>query len=347
MKICLLGYYENSFVNGSATLKVQTNIHRQLNKYGHETHLFVFVESKSLYDRLFDRLVFRETQNGIQIEGGLIPFIVHLMKHHYDVLHFIITRGYMMIVVLFSWFIKPRSIATFHDCIIFPRLINYNFNNIKTFILKYFLCKICDQILVYNEFDKKKIETTYPNIKTLLVRNGVDEKYFNENNASEKILCYAGGFDYTFKGYEFLLSALEKVACNYKLFLCGHGKPHEYMESYRGVLAEVDLIKQYRKSWIVVIPSSYDSFSMIGIEALACGTPIIITRSCGLSRYLSDGEGCYIIDYNDENALSEKISTILENDQLRNQLSIQASSVAGKFKWEEIISEYIDIYIRN
>ena len=344
MKICLFGLYSTSFVKGSATFKVQSNVHGYLNKQGVEAHLFSSADSKGLYKKLFKKLTFTETEEGLEITGGVIPFLMHLSSYNYDVVHFIVSRFYMFVIIPFIGFIKSKSVVTFHDCIIFPEIKCYRYSVIKLFLLKYLLYKFCDLVLVYNEIDKKNIERKFSITKTKLIKNGVTEKYFAVNHAKDKILSYAGGFENSYKGYEFLFEALQEVDCDYKLFLCGHGKSEGNLENYKGVLVEHELIQLFRESWLVVIPSRYDSFSLIGLEAMACGAPIIITRNCGLVKYLVDGEGCLIVDYGNTYELAKKIELILKDEQLRNRLSYQAQKNAHRFRWEIIIQEYIDVY---
>lgn len=83
---------------------------------------------------------------------------------------------------------------------------------------------------------------------------------------------------------------------------------------------------------------------MVGLEAMACGVPLIITEECGLSSYLENGNGCFVVPYGDVTLLTSCISTLLSNEQLREKMGKEAMTIAQRFSWESVLIDYSKLY---
>lgn len=347
MKICLLGYHEKYFWIGSATLKVQKNVHKYLNLRSIKTDLFISSKKKNFVSVLFDPLKLEFSTEGRIISGGVIPFLWHLHVEKYDIIHMILTRNYMVIVALFSSIFGFKNFVTFHDNLVFPQLPQMNIKNIKLFITKWVLFKSSNKTFIYNESDLKKFEVKYPYKKIFLIRNGVEELFFDSaNNGRNRVnILFSGGRNKPCKGYQFLKNSLNKISQNYKLLICGEGEVQGLSESNFGELNP----KQFREILVdilaLIIPSSYEAFSITALEAMACGTPVIITNKCGVTKYLEDGKGCFIINYGDEGGLAQKIDLLIQNPFLWLKMSNEARTIAKQFVWLKIIEEYEKHYL--
>ncbi len=102
----------------------------------------------------------------------------------------------------------------------------------------------------------------------------------------------------------------------------------------------------YSAATVVVIPSHYESFGMVALEAMACGAPIIASDVGGLSFSVADGFSGYVVPDRDPEALAYKIKLVLDNDSLRRQLSEQAKRWVERYSWVNIAEEILVVYAK-
>ena len=106
------------------------------------------------------------------------------------------------------------------------------------------------------------------------------------------------------------------------------------------------LVNYYNAASMVVVPSHYESFGMVALEAMACGTPVIASDVGGLSLNVADGFNGYLVPKGDVDELAYKMELMLEHDQLRAQLGTQACQWAQRFSWQTIADETLAVYAR-
>ena len=116
--------------------------------------------------------------------------------------------------------------------------------------------------------------------------------------------------------------------------------------TFLGSRAQETLVNYYNAAAMVVVPSHYESFGMVALEAMACGTPVIASDVGGLSLNVADGFNGYLVPKGDVDALAYKMELMLEHDQLRAQLGAQACQWAQRFSWQTIADETLAIYAR-
>jgi D-inositol-3-phosphate glycosyltransferase len=100
----------------------------------------------------------------------------------------------------------------------------------------------------------------------------------------------------------------------------------------------------YSAAEVVVMPSHYESFGMVALEAMACGTPVIASQVGGLAFLVQDGMTGYTVPADDDFALCEKLTAILGDDSLRYQMGRNAAEYAQKYKWEKIAPQIVEVY---
>ena len=104
------------------------------------------------------------------------------------------------------------------------------------------------------------------------------------------------------------------------------------------------LVNYYNAATMVVVPSHYESFGMVALEAMACATPVIASDVGGLSLNIADGFNGYLVPKGDVEALAYKMELLLEHDTLRAQLGNQACHWAQRFSWQTIADETLAVY---
>jgi D-inositol-3-phosphate glycosyltransferase len=118
----------------------------------------------------------------------------------------------------------------------------------------------------------------------------------------------------------------------------------EKMVTFRGAKDQDSLVYYYAAAEMVVMPSHYESFGMVAIEAMACGTPVIASDVGGLSFSIEDGYNGYLVPGRNPQALADKISLLLKYEVLRDQLSEQARTWVTRYSWETIADELLEVF---
>ncbi|GAP14308.1 glycosyltransferase [Longilinea arvoryzae] len=113
---------------------------------------------------------------------------------------------------------------------------------------------------------------------------------------------------------------------------------------FLGKRAQDTLPYYYSAAEVVVMPSHYESFGMVALEAMACGTPVIASQVGGLAFLVQDGVTGYSIPDDDPQALAEKLALLVCNPELRNQLGQQAADYARGYDWSIIAQRMSSVY---
>jgi len=113
---------------------------------------------------------------------------------------------------------------------------------------------------------------------------------------------------------------------------------------FLGVRDQDKLSYYYSAAEVVVMPSHYESFGMVALEAMACGTPVIASEVGGLAYLVRDGETGFTIPAEEPETLCEKLSWLLNDDELHAKMSAQAAAYAQDYAWENIAKQIVDVY---
>ncbi|OQY88555.1 MAG: glycosyl transferase [Anaerolineae bacterium UTCFX1] len=113
---------------------------------------------------------------------------------------------------------------------------------------------------------------------------------------------------------------------------------------FLGVRDQDKLSYYYSAAEVVVMPSHYESFGMVALEAMACGTPVIASEVGGLAYLVRDGETGFTIPAEEPETLCEKLSWLLNDEALRRKMSAQAAAYAQDYAWEKIAKRIVDVY---
>jgi len=114
--------------------------------------------------------------------------------------------------------------------------------------------------------------------------------------------------------------------------------------TFLGAKDQDTLVYYYSAAEMVVMPSHYESFGMVALEAMACGTPVIGSDVGGLSFSIEDGFNGYLVPGKDPDALADKIALLLRHSSLRDHLGEQAIHWAERYAWTYIADEILDVY---
>ena len=113
---------------------------------------------------------------------------------------------------------------------------------------------------------------------------------------------------------------------------------------FLGSRSQEMLAYYYSAAEMVVIPSRYESFGMVALEAMACGTPVIASRVGGLLYTVQDGVSGFLVPDRDPEALADKMELILSDPELRDRLGQQALEATRRYSWGRIADEIMRLY---
>ncbi len=100
----------------------------------------------------------------------------------------------------------------------------------------------------------------------------------------------------------------------------------------------------YSAAEAVVVPSHYESFGMVALEAMACGTPVVASGVGGLAFLVRDGETGFTIPVGDPAALADRLTDLLSKPELRRKMGEQAAAVAQEYSWKQIAQRLCSLY---
>ena len=106
----------------------------------------------------------------------------------------------------------------------------------------------------------------------------------------------------------------------------------------------------YAAAEVTVLPSYYESFGMVALEAMACGSPVIASRVGGLVTTVRDGVTGFLVPDGDVEALAERIETLVGDPELRWRLGREGVRWAAQHRWpcvaEAVCKEYASLESR-
>ncbi len=195
-----------------------------------------------------------------------------------------------------------------------------------------------------------------PADRMTVIYNGVDTEYFHPRNkkyregirsrygfSSEDLVLLFVSHNFRLKGLRYLIQALSLVRAkknNVKLLVVGRDRaePYRRLAKRIGCADDVlfagnvkDLERYYASADILVHPTFYDPCSLVVLEALASGLPVITTRRNGAGGIIAKGrEGFVLDDPRDVEALAEKILYLVDPIRL-NAASAAARRLAKRY----------------
>lgn len=179
----------------------------------------------------------------------------------------------------------------------------------------------------------------------ITIPNGIDTDYFKPLVDVKKkgYVLYVGRL-LRRKGVDNLIEASKLLPeIDFKFIGKGHlskeikGKNLEY-------LGFVDnLPRYYNEATVCIFPSNSENYPLVGLEAMACGTPII-TTSVGFSEYVNSGNNGIILENNSPESIASAINTLTTDKELMEEIKKKGLATANDSFWPKIVSKYNSLY---
>jgi D-inositol-3-phosphate glycosyltransferase len=100
----------------------------------------------------------------------------------------------------------------------------------------------------------------------------------------------------------------------------------------------------YAAADICVVPSFYESFGMVAIEAMACGRPVVASRAGGLQFTVREAQTGLLVPPGDSVALADALEHLLGNPALRKQMGTAGLRVAHRYRWSQVVERMLRVY---
>jgi len=113
---------------------------------------------------------------------------------------------------------------------------------------------------------------------------------------------------------------------------------------FQGAVPQQRLPLYYSAADVVVVPSLYESFGLVALEAMACGAPVVASRVGGLQWTVKDGETGFLVRRRNPGLFAIAVGRILRDGDLHARLSRRAVEVAGGYSWDMVADRILDIY---
>ena len=147
-----------------------------------------------------------------------------------------------------------------------------------------------------------------------------------KENASDCTLALAGGKGWLYKE---IFETVESLNLQDRIRFLGH-------------VDEADLPDLYRGARVFVYPSFYEGFGLPILEAMACGVPVVTSRTSSLPEV--SGDAALLVDPDDPESLAHAMKGVLEDETLASRLQEQGYRRAAEFSWERAARETLDVY---
>ena len=114
--------------------------------------------------------------------------------------------------------------------------------------------------------------------------------------------------------------------------------------TFLGKKSQDSLPYYYSAAEAVVVPSQYESFGMVALEAMACGTPVVASQIGGLPYIVQDGITGFTVPVDDPQELASRLISLIQDPALRDRMGKQAVQVAQDYAWDKIASKLLVVY---
>jgi glycosyltransferase involved in cell wall biosynthesis len=288
----------------------------------------------------------------ITLGVNLIPGRFTNLLKEYNIIHF---HELDFSFPLFSFFVRKPKIFHLHG-------IDINF--LKRYHLSRVILKhVADYyITITRQMGKNLAELGIARNRIIYLPNAVDIKQFYlKGKKEDNLLLYLGRI-VPVKGLHVLLKSLNYVNKPVSLVIVGPIGSLEYYKdvekhierenqkgkhkiTYLGRIPEAEVIKIYQKASVFILPSFWEAFPVVILEALSCETPVITTPVGGNPEVIQNFENGILVPVNDPLKLAEAINFMLDNKDNRIKMGRKGRELVTKnFSVEVIAKRLCKIY---
>lgn len=196
-----------------------------------------------------------------------------------------------------------------------------------------------------------------------IIGNGVDLEAFKRIerlNKENKYILFVGRLEKQ-KGVKYLINAfsvINKKFPHLRLKIVGKGSlkndlikqcDNLYIRQYidfEGWKNELELLRLYNEAEMLVIPSIYEPFGIVALEAMACECPVVASNVGGLKEIVTHGKNGYLFENKNYLDLASWIMALLSDSNKKNNMISEGKNylIQTKSSWDDAAEKYFDLY---
>ncbi|MBF7696387.1 glycosyltransferase family 4 protein [Acinetobacter rathckeae] len=208
-------------------------------------------------------------------------------------------------------------------------------------------CRKAALIFTVSEFSKKRIIewSGVSENKVVVTYNGVSSTF------NTQVTPYTPEYKYIFivgnrkkhKNEEVAIRAIHAASIDQNIKILVSGKSSEDLVTvikelnmmdrviFLGKLSELELASTYKGAICLLFPSLYEGFGLPVIEAMACGTPVITSKTTSLGEV--SGDAAYLVNPSDINDITDALNTVINSNKVQKDLREKGLVQCSKFSW--------------
>jgi phosphatidylinositol alpha-1,6-mannosyltransferase len=240
-------------------------------------------------------------------------------------------------------------------------------------ILQRWVLESADLVVANSEYTRKLVLTVAPNARVEAIPLAVDHERFAPGDrisakqrlglVGKQVICTVSRI-HRYKGHEVVLRAISQLSPNEHAVLAylvvGAGPYEEELKKlavqlglnsvvrWCGFVSEDDLSLVYRASDLFVLCTqealaerAVEGFGLVFLEAQACGTAVVGTRTGGICDAVKDGEGGWLIEENDTTALTNILRQLVHSPETVRTAGVQARQrILREFTWDHYMKRF-------
>lgn len=348
------------------------NLISNLQKIDHRNEYYIFINNKD-YDNLVMANNFKKVNTNISWYSfsEQLKFPKILNKYKLDLVHFphfnapIFYQGKFIVTIhdLIHQHYQTKK-ATTHNLLFYRfKTVGYKlvfskalFRSQKIIVPSNF---VKNQLIEEWKVPENKITVTYEAVEDNFVKIAQKNNLLVWQNLQEKhhikkpYLFYIGNA-HPHKNLNRLLKTFEKLSNQYpNLQLVLSGPDSWFWQKYQkenknkqviftGFISDNELITLYKNAQAFIMSSLEEGFGLPILEAMACGIPVISSYAGSLKEI--GGDAALYFNPQDENEMIEKISKLLEDKKLQNELIKKGKERYQKYSWKKLAEQTLQVY---
>lgn len=278
---------------------------------------------------------------------------------------------------------KTKLVVTIHDINhLQPWFRNGSLSDkIKSYVAELYIgyaLKRADIVITVSDFTRKQLILTYqmPDNKIQVIHLGVDHAKFNtlystvqveeakhryqladnyliylgnikpHKNLIKLVLAYSKLSKVLLDKYHLVIvGEFDRFAGRHKeLFLLLDSLPEQVQNNikFTGFVEDKDLPILLKGADLMIFPSLYEGFGLPPLEAMACGCPVVASDSASIPEVCQDA--AMYFDPHNEVSISDAISSILTDEDLRKSFIAKGLSHVQNFQWSDCAEKHFEIF---
>lgn len=297
--------------------------------------------------RHYKSIIFKIIKKVIQPFVSFFQLIDFLSQKNPDaVIDVLYYRGITLLFARFFSRVRFPIIMTDHNVFERPKNKPFKWRQWRN---KFIDNRLYDWVTVLTEPDKKILNNK--GIKHVSVlHNPLFLNPIKDLPQKEKIILSVGRIDQWYvKGFDVLINSWNNITNNYpdwKLRIVGNGSI-DNIAKLKSLIKNInsvefgnfteEIIEEYKKAAIYVMPSRYEGWGLVAVEAMSQGCATIVCDFGGRQReFINDGQNGIICEPDNVENLSKNISYLIDNKAFRFTLSKNGITSVAQYKEEQV-----------